>query len=50
MTKRIININENFGDAVEFDSVEEMIAAINETECLENVSSLIEGEDYEFVK
>ncbi len=49
----IININENYGDAVEFDTVDEMADAIRNTECLEtsdiNADDLIEGVDYETV-
>ena len=46
---KIRNINENYGDCVEFDSVEEMADAINETDCLENITAddLVEGVDYE---
>jgi len=43
------NINELYGDVVEFDSVDEMIESINSTECLDNVEYLTEGIDYEIV-
>lgn len=51
---KIININENYGECVGYDSVEEMADAIANTECLEmpdcTESDLIEGADYEYVK
>ena len=47
----IRNINENYGDAVEFEDVEEMAGAIRNTECLEmpnlTEDDLIKGVDYE---
>ena len=48
----IININENYGDPVEFESINEMADAINNTEDLDtqiDAADLIEGVDYEII-
>lgn len=39
-----------YGDAVEFETVEEMAQAITETECLEDDPDLVEGVDYEIIE
>jgi len=48
------NINEAYGEPVEFDSVEEMLECVNlmaqENEDFETVDNLDEGTDYEVVE